>query len=111
MNDKEILEQIRLTLPEEFQPVSYEGISRAINEWMSSKHKRFERKLELMESAQVTGEWLFVLAWESSLPDHCSSCVINYRPKNTPGSTWTENYWNNLWITWDDLDEYMATHG
>lgn len=50
---KEILETIRMTLPEKYRPESYSDISGAINLWMESKQKELERAHELRESAQA----------------------------------------------------------
>lgn len=42
-----------------------------------------------------TAEWLAVLAWESTLPDYHSNYVIEAGERP--------------WVTWGDLDEFMAT--
>lgn len=49
---KDILEMIRLTLPEKYRPNEYSDISGAINLWMESKQKEIDRERELKESAQ-----------------------------------------------------------
>jgi hypothetical protein len=62
--------------------------------------RQSERFIQLVIEHQwemMCREWLLVLAWESTLPDHYSSNVIKSTQKD------------EVWVTWRDLDEFMAT--